>query len=101
MARQPAKRAFLICSDSTKENIPGGSSTEEQRSQPPRPSTAAQCSPIICSDSARPPDLFSKYALRELKCPAAWRLNMESVDFAKIVWLFRPFISPVHRWTVV
>jgi fibronectin-binding autotransporter adhesin len=28
-----------------------------------RPSTALQCSPIICSDSARPPELFSKNAL--------------------------------------
>jgi len=27
----------------------------------------------------------------------AWRINLESIDFAKIVWLFQPFISPVHR----
>jgi uncharacterized protein (TIGR03790 family) len=53
----------LICSGSTKENLPRGSSTKEQRSQPPRPSTALQCSPTICSDSARPPELFSKHAL--------------------------------------
>jgi hypothetical protein len=25
---------------------------------------ALQCSPIICSDSARPPELFSKHALK-------------------------------------
>jgi hypothetical protein len=37
----------------------------------------------------------------ELKRAAAWRFNRESVDFAKIVWLFRPFISPVHRRVVV
>ena len=33
MARQPAKRVALICSDPTKENTPCGSSTEEQRRQ--------------------------------------------------------------------
>ena len=38
----------------TKENIPRGSSTEEQRSQPPRP-------------AARPPETFSKHALRDFK----------------------------------
>jgi hypothetical protein len=36
----------------TKENIPRGSSTEEQRRQPPRP-------------AARPPELFSKHTLKE------------------------------------
>jgi hypothetical protein len=40
---------LLICSDSTKENIPPGSSTE-QRSHPPRP-------------AARRPEIFSKHAL--------------------------------------
>jgi hypothetical protein len=36
----PRSRAVLIGSDLTKENVPRGSSTEEQRSRPPRRQTA-------------------------------------------------------------
>jgi hypothetical protein len=57
LARQPAQRAAFICSDPTKENIPRGSSTEQQRGQPARP-------------DARPPEIFSKHALSGVRSPA-------------------------------
>jgi hypothetical protein len=47
----PRSRAALVCSDSRRAHIREKSVTDEQRSQPPRP-------------AARPPDIFSKHALR-------------------------------------